>query len=82
MHVSLVLSSIKTLYCESDDECVVDSPYEDSTRDRGKWLVGLLVLQSCSSFILSANEALLQKHPAIIYFLTMLVGAGKKDAVM
>mmetsp|Transcript_13495 Transcript_13495/g.24837 ORF Transcript_13495/g.24837 Transcript_13495/m.24837 type:complete len:295 (+) Transcript_13495:21-905(+) len=66
----------ETLYCESDDECVVDSPYEDSTRDRGKWLVGLLVLQSCSSFILSANEALLQKHPAIIYFLTMLVGAG------
>ncbi|GMH58726.1 hypothetical protein TrLO_g10938 [Triparma laevis f. longispina] len=66
----------ETMYCESDDECVVASPYEDSTRDRGKWLVGLLVLQSCSSFILAANEALLQRHPAIIYFLTMLVGAG------
>jgi len=66
----------ETMFCESDDECVVASPYEDSTRDRGKWLVGLLVLQSCSSFILAANEALLQRHPAIIYFLTMLVGAG------
>ena len=66
----------QTLYCSSDEECVIDSPYEDSVRDRGKWLVGLLVLQSCSSFILAANEALLQRHPAIIYFLTMLVGAG------
>ena len=44
--------------------------------DRAGWLVGLLVLQSMSSFILARNEALLQKHLVIIRFLTMLVGAG------
>ena len=44
--------------------------------DRGGWLIGLLMFQSCSSFILSNNNKLLNKHPSIIYFLTMLVGAG------
>lgn len=44
--------------------------------DRGGWLLGLLLFQSCSSFILSANQDLLRDHPVIIYFLTMLVGAG------
>ncbi len=44
--------------------------------DRGGWLLGLLLFQSCSSFILSANQELLRDHPVIIYFLTMLVGAG------
>lgn len=44
--------------------------------DRSAWLIGLLIFQSCSSFILSSNESLIQKHPNIIYFLTMLVGAG------
>lgn len=44
--------------------------------DRGGWLVGLLIFQSCSSFILAANSELIAAHPAIIYFLTMLVGAG------
>lgn len=43
---------------------------------RGAWLVGLLIFQSCSSFILASNEQLLQRHPNIVYFLTMLVGAG------
>eukprot|EP01041_Mallomonas_annulata_P010768 gene10768-22492_t len=47
-----------------------------SLYDRAIWLVGLLVLQSCSSIILSSNEMLLKKHPVIIFFLTMLVGAG------
>ena len=44
--------------------------------DRGSWLLGLLLLQSCSSFILASYETLLGKHQALIYFLTMLVGAG------
>lgn len=44
--------------------------------NRSGWLIGLLIFQSCSSFILSSNESLIQKHPNIIYFLTMLVGAG------
>jgi hypothetical protein len=44
--------------------------------DRGTWLIGLLILQSCSSFILAKYETLLAEHQALIYFLTMLVGAG------
>jgi hypothetical protein len=45
-------------------------------QDRATWLVGLLVLQSMSSFIIAHNQALLQKHTVLIQFLTMLVGAG------
>ena len=44
--------------------------------DRAGWLVGLLVLQSMSSFIIQRNETMLQKHLVIVRFLTMLVGAG------
>jgi len=66
-------------YLENDKE--KSSGYEESSfrealRDRSQWLIGLLILQSCSGFILSRNEILLQRHPVIIYFLTMLVGAG------
>jgi cation transporter-like permease len=44
--------------------------------DRASWLVGLLILQSISGFILQSNENMLQEHLAIVNFLTMLVGAG------
>lgn len=47
-----------------------------SLTDRAGWLIGLLVFQSLSSFILARNELLLQKHTVIVQFLTMLVGAG------
>merc|ERR1711923_158894 len=50
--------------------------FNDLLRDRATWLIGLLFFQSCSGFILSRNELLLQKYPIIVYFLTMLVGAG------
>ena len=70
--------------CEYDDasnswgECPVEPnvTFADAMKSRAYWLVGLLALQSCSGFILSRNELLLQDHPVIIYFLTMLVGAG------
>ena len=39
-------------------------------------LIGLLIFQSCSSFILAHYEKLLQRHSVIVFFLTMLVGAG------
>ena len=61
---------------------VFDCPLEphhtffQSLFDRGGWLTGLLVFQSCSSFILSSNEELIRDHPSIVFFLTMLVGAG------
>ena len=50
--------------------------WADSLQPRATWLLGLLVAQSCSSFILQDNEALLQSHPTVIFFMTMLVGAG------
>jgi hypothetical protein len=45
-------------------------------RVRAQWLLGLLCLQSLSSFILEANEGLIREHLVITLFLTMLVGAG------
>ncbi len=69
-----------TLWCDEldGDTCPIEPAisFVDAMQDRARWLVGLLILQSCSGFILSHNEALLDRHPVIIYFLTMLVGAG------
>jgi len=66
--------------CEEyeDGVCPIEPhlTFQDALRDRAYWLVGLLTLQSMSGFILQRNEELLQTHPIIIYFLTMLVGAG------
>ena len=50
--------------------------FGEALRDRATWLVGLLILQSLSGIILSRNELLLANHPVIIYYLTMMVGAG------
>jgi cation transporter-like permease len=58
-------------YVSFDEESFVQS-----IADRSSWLVGLLVLQSMSSFIIARNEELLQNHAVIVQFLTMLVGAG------
>ena len=67
----------------TDEECLIfdenacpiepDVSFQDALRDRAYWLVGLLALQSMSGFILARNEELLQTHPFIVYFLTMLV---------
>ncbi len=66
--------------CDDYDDgiCPVepDISFKDALKDRAYWLVGLLTLQSMSGFILARNEQLLQTHPVIVYFLTMLVGAG------
>lgn len=64
--------------CGSDDISAADSTqtFLRSLADRTGWLIGLLVFQSLSSFILKSNEDLLQRFPTIVYFLTMLVGAG------
>lgn len=60
------------------DTCPVEPTisFGEALRDRAYWLVGLLMMQSFSGIILSRNEALLADHPVIIFFLTMLVGAG------
>jgi len=68
------------LWCDEldGDSCPLEPnlSFAAALKDRAYWLVGLLAFQSCSGFILARNEALLQTHPVIIYFLTMLVGAG------
>lgn len=65
---------------ESPDGLIRESVEDDSFRkvlqDRASWLVGLLVLQSCSSFIIKNNQDMLANHIVIVRFLTMLVGAG------
>lgn len=43
---------------------------------RALWLSMLLAFQSGSSVILAGNEALISAHPSVVFFLTMLVGAG------
>jgi Mg/Co/Ni transporter MgtE len=53
-----------------------NSTFQQNLVNRASWLIGLLIFQSLSSYILSYNEKLLQHHPNIIFFLTMLVGAG------
>lgn len=50
-------------------------PIQASLRQRASLLVGLLVFQSCSSFILSSFAELLQRHTVVVFFLTMLVRA-------
>lgn len=54
----------------------VTTPFCQRLRGRVSLLVGLLIFQSVSSFILSSYSELLQQHSVIVYFLTMLVGAG------
>lgn len=68
---SVDLDSFTT--CDNPDN---RAGFFSSLLDRAVWLIGLLIIQSCSSFILAFNERLLRNHTAIVYFLTMLVGAG------
>jgi len=67
------LSSRTEGLCEVLDD---GGGWTSSLRSRATWLLGLLVAQSCSSFVLADNEQLLVTHPTVIFFMTMLVGAG------
>ncbi len=66
--------------CELDDvrfaAPLVERPIIDEAWTRGRWLLGLLVLQSTSSLILDSYQELLRNHLVVTLFLTMLVGAG------
>jgi hypothetical protein len=68
------------LWCDTLDDgtCPIEPSisFVEALKDRAYWLVGLLILQSISGVILSRNETLLADHPVVVYFLTMLVGAG------
>eukprot|EP00929_Paragymnodinium_shiwhaense_P001736 TRINITY_DN10196_c0_g1_i6.p1 TRINITY_DN10196_c0_g1~~TRINITY_DN10196_c0_g1_i6.p1 ORF type:complete len:294 (+),score=43.04 TRINITY_DN10196_c0_g1_i6:150-1031(+) len=53
-----------------------DSKGLDCLWHRASWLIALLMLQSTSSFVLKRFQLLVQLHPAVVFYLTMLVGAG------
>jgi|AntRauMFilla1563_2_1112583.scaffolds.fasta_scaffold88467_1 hypothetical protein len=62
-----------------DDESIGGINLRDIGQEvwvRGQWLLGLLVLQSASSFVIEANQQLIKDHLVITLFMTMLVGAG------
>jgi hypothetical protein len=69
-------SSSVSLESQTQHRASWSSSFVYSVRDRAGWLIGLLILQSLSSFIIARNEQLLQRHLVIVRFLTMLVGAG------
>jgi len=58
------------------DDNIYSNSFRHQVKERALWLIGLLILQSGSSFILSANDTLLKNHIELVHFLTMLVGAG------
>lgn len=45
-------------------------------KHRVGWLVGLLLVQSLSAFVLSSFGRIMLDHPSMFFYLTMLVGAG------
>lgn len=64
-----------TEMCAIDDS-PLQAPVIDEALSRGRWLLGLLILQSTSSFVLDQYQELLRDHLVVTLFLTMLVGAG------
>merc|ERR1712070_1309617 len=71
-------------WCELPEDITQEAVCEPETkedfalalRSRVTWLIGLLAAQSMSSFVLSSNMELIERYPSIVFFLTMLVGAG------
>lgn len=53
-----------------------DGSVLDEAASRGRWLVGLLLVQSLSSVVLERFEPLIREHLAVTLFLTAVVGAG------
>ncbi|KAK9810750.1 hypothetical protein WJX73_004890 [Symbiochloris irregularis] len=62
--------------CDIDEQPAEQQQIWVEAWGRGRWLLGLLVLQSMSSFVLDWYQQLLKDHLVITLFLTMLVGAG------
>lgn len=80
-NLTKTLRDLKIKYADQESEDSIDeleSPkiFLKAIMDRSGWLIGLLIFQSFSSLILKNNEEILQSHPSIVFYLTMLVGAG------
>ena len=59
------VSELEDLASRTEGLCEVlddGGGWSSSLQTRATWLLGLLVCQSCSSFILADNESLLQAH--------------------
>ena len=70
------VSELEDLASRTEGLCEVlddGGGWSSSLQTRATWLLGLLVCQSCSSFILADNESLLQAHPTVIYFMTVRI---------
>lgn len=61
---------------EIDERAYFDTSIKSLVQGRAYWLVGLLLLQSVSSSILSGYSNLIEQNVVIAWFLTMVVGAG------
>eukprot|EP00747_Dinoflagellata_sp_TGD_P083933 gnl/TRDRNA2_/TRDRNA2_162313_c0_seq1.p1 gnl/TRDRNA2_/TRDRNA2_162313_c0~~gnl/TRDRNA2_/TRDRNA2_162313_c0_seq1.p1 ORF type:complete len:337 (+),score=43.80 gnl/TRDRNA2_/TRDRNA2_162313_c0_seq1:51-1061(+) len=67
-----------------DDEKIAGGAAEDQAPSlpmenfwyRAGWLILLLICQSTSAIVLEGFQLLIRKHPVVVYYLTMLVGAG------
>lgn len=53
-----------------------ETPLPKMIFERSKWLIGLLLFQSVSSFIMKRYDQMLSDHVIISLFLTMLIGTG------
>lgn len=76
--ISALREEVRQLRSVRDQDEISDSSTSTLHKfwHRAGWLVVLLAFQSSSSIILERFDLLVQRHPIVIYFLTMLVGAG------
>ena len=51
-----------SLRSSSDVTSTAFPPFMDQLKERAGWLIGLLILQSCSSFIIQCNKSFFEKH--------------------
>lgn len=61
---------------EKDFEAILATPMCKTIRDRLPWLVGLLLFQSVSAFIMHKFENTLDANLVVAFFIPMLVGTG------
>lgn len=59
-----------------DEEDVEEKQSLDKFSHRVGWLILLLILQSCSGVVLDFFRVLINHHPVVVIFLTMLIGSG------
>jgi hypothetical protein len=74
----LLVPTDMSIWCDQlddDESCPIEPmvSFGEALRDRSFWLVGLLILQSCSGMILASNEALLANHPVSKFCFSLVV---------